>query len=442
MKYFLLIPCLFALTAIAQDSIPQKNKPSLTINPAFSHQMMEPVQNLRKVNCFLKGKQEKSIVSRQLIIGASLIAICDYQRSNIDSKFGYLMRHPTSSNQIGNEVTEAVVHSFQLSFSGAVNNWLGAYAEMLYNPEQSFGAGTITDLNRNQIQLRKAFVVFGNLDDFPVYGAIGKMDTPFGQTGSVNPFTNTTMWHAFGGLAYGAQIGFQKWNIDASFMAVQGGAQFRALNTPVGDTTNVPSQVNNFVADINYSLNWGDHSKFIFGGSYMHGSVYSHAFPVNHFDPAVIINPAWTTYARLELGKSWILKGGYAKTLYEWPGTHNPTPPLNIYPAAKVSSLDAGIRYLLKPDNKVAYAFSGEFSNFRAGANGSPWERQNQIILGFSAEFEKSSRLFMEVFRTDGFVPLNWLSGSEPFAPFPPGVTPSERDAFSHGIVIGALITL
>src|SRR6056300_1485083 len=250
MKYFLLIPCLFALTAIAQDSIPQKNKPSLTINPAFSHQMMEPVQNLRKVNCFLKGKQEKSIVSRQLIIGASLIAIGDYQRSNIDSKFGYLMRHPTSSNQIGNEVTEAVVHSFQLSFSGAVNNWLGAYAEMLYNPEQIFGAGTITDLNRNQIQLRKAFVVFGNLDDFPVYGAIGKMDTPFGQTGSVSPFTNTTMWHAFGGLAYGAQIGFQKWNIDASFMAVQGGAQFRALNTPVGDTTNVPSQVNNFVADI------------------------------------------------------------------------------------------------------------------------------------------------------------------------------------------------
>lgn len=441
MKYYLFALCFLTFALNGQE--PSDNdRPSLTINPAFSYRMMEPVQNLRKVNCFLDGKIKNEIQPRQLIIGASLIAIGDYQNSNTDSKFGYLMRHPTSSNQIGTEVSEAVIHSFQLSFSGTVNNWLGAYAEMLYNPEQSFGTGTITDLNRNQIQLRKAFAIFGDLDRFPIYGAIGKMDTPFGQTGAVNPFTNSTMWHAFGGLAYGAQIGFQKWNIDASFMAVQGGAQFRALNTPVGDTTNVPSQINNFVGDLNYSLKWGEESRFVIGGSYMHGSVYSHAFPVNHFDPAVIINPAWTVYGRLELGKSLLLKGGFAKTLYEWPGTFNPTPPLNIYPASKVSSIDVGARYLFKPDNRISYALSGEFSNFRAGPDGAPWERQNQIILGFSAEFEKSSRLFLELFRTDGYVPLNWLSGSEPFSPFPPGVTQSVRDAFSHGIVIGAMITL
>ena len=173
------------------------------------------------------------------------------------------MRHPTSNNQIGTEVSEAVIHSVQLSFTGTVNNWLATYMEILYNPQQSFGSGTITSLERNQIQLRKGFVVFGDLNDFPLYGAIGKMDAPFGQPGSVSPFSNSTMWHAFGGLGYGAQLGFKKWGLHATFMAVQGGAQFRAMHTPVGDSTNVPSMLNNYTADINYTLVIGDGFKFL-----------------------------------------------------------------------------------------------------------------------------------------------------------------------------------
>lgn len=77
--------------------------------------------------------------NKKLIIGASLISILDLQKSNTDSKFAYLMRHTTPNNQIGKVVSEAAVHSFQLSISGNVNNWLGAYSELLYNPEQSFG---------------------------------------------------------------------------------------------------------------------------------------------------------------------------------------------------------------------------------------------------------------------------------------------------------------
>ena len=54
---------------------------------------------------------------------------------------------------------------------------------------------------------------------------------------------------------------------------------------------------------------------------------------------------------------------------------------------------------------------------------------------------KNSSKLFLELFRTEGYVPLNWVSGSGPFAPFPPGETHSERDAQSHGIVLGGQIT-
>ena len=65
-----------------------------------------------------------------------MISIFDYQKSNTDSKFAYLMRHPTPKNQIGKDVSEVVIHSFQFSFTGTVNSWLTAHAEILYNPEQ------------------------------------------------------------------------------------------------------------------------------------------------------------------------------------------------------------------------------------------------------------------------------------------------------------------
>ena len=55
-----------------------------------------------------------------------------------------VMRHPTSANQIGEEVSEAVLHSAQLGLTANVTPWLSAYAELLYDPEQSFGAGTVT----------------------------------------------------------------------------------------------------------------------------------------------------------------------------------------------------------------------------------------------------------------------------------------------------------
>lgn len=408
------------------------------INSAFSYKMMEPSQDLRKVDILIDSRKEGIIKNKNLIIGTSLIVLSDYQRSNTESKFAYLMRHPTSANQIGKEVSEAVVHSFQFSFTGTVTNWLSTYVEILYNPEQSFGEGTITSLGRNQLQLRKGFVVFGALEKFPVYLAIGKMDAPFGQTGSVNPFSNTTMWHAFGALGYGLQAGFKKWNINASFMAVQGGAQFRAMHTPVGDSTNVPSRLNNFTADLNYTINIGEGFKFLLGCSYLYGSAYCQDFPVMHFDPCGNNNPAVTAYGRMNINDRIIVMGGYAKTLDVWPGTHNPIPPLDVFAASKVSSTDFGLKCNFNVRGKIIYGLSGEFSNFRPGPSGAPWERQNQIVVGFSGMICNSSKLFLEFFRTDGYVPLNFISGGN----LAPGVTHSVRDAFSYGIVLGCQITL
>ena len=426
----------------AQDLDRPDIQPMLGINPEFSFNMLDQNQNLRKVSILLDHKKDKILGERGIIIGCSLIALVNFQHSNTDSKFGYLMRHPTANNQIGRSVSEAVLHSFQVSSTASINSWMSAYSEILYNPLQSFGQGSITDLERNQLQLRRGFLVVGDWNKSPLYAAVGKMDAPFGLTGSVNPFTNSSMWHAFGGLGYGAQLGYRGKKIHGTFMAVQGGSQFRALNTPVADSTNVPSRLNNFVFDINYRSDFSPESQILAGISYMHGSAYCQEFPVEHFEPCKERNPAITLYSELQFRNRLVLRGAYAITSKVWQGTENPNPPLNIYEARKVSSLSLGSQYLINSSGHIQYMISTEFSNFKAGSEGAPWERQNQMVFGGSALIQGSAKLFVEIFRTAGYVPLNWISGSHPFAPFPPGQTHSLHEARSTGVVLGAQLTL
>ncbi len=413
--------------------------PVVQIKPSLSWKMLEPNRHLRKTELLMQARQEdESLQQPGLTLGCSLLAIADYQHSNRDSKFAYLMRHPTAANQIGNDVSEAVVHSMQLGLIANANDWMAAYMEMLYNPEQSFGQGTITSLGRNQIQLRKGFLALGNLDKLPLFLALGKMDVPFGQTGSVNPFSNSTVWHAFGGLAYGAHLGFNRKGLALNLMLIQGGAQFRAAHMPA-DSSDVPSRLNNFSLDASYTLSFAENSSAQIGASYLHGSAYCQDFPVQHFNPCAENNPAWAVYTQVELSKRWLFMATFNATRNPWPGTHNPNPPLDVFPAAKVSSMHTGLRYQLNIDKDWIYSLSAEYSDFRAGAKGSPWERQTQMVLGFSGQYRHASLLFLEIFATQGYAPLNFISGGN----MPdPGTTHSDADAHSFGILIGGNLTL
>ncbi len=280
--------------------------------------------------------------------------------------------------------------------------------------------------------------MLGNLSKFPIYLALGKMDAPFGQMGSVSPFTNSTMWHAFGGLGYGAIIGFKKYGINLSISPFQGGSQFRALNVPV-DSTAVPSKLNNLVLDLNYTLTLKGNISVNVGASYVKGTAYCHPFPIVHFMPCGDNNPAYSYYASINVKDRLTLKASFAKTTEVCPGTFNPSPPLNTFEASKVSSLDYGLKYQINKTGKIIYTVSGEFSNFIAGPADSPWERQTQIVIGLNAQVENTSRIFLEYFRTESYASLNFLSGGN-FED--PGVTHSDRNTSGFGFVVGVLFSI
>lgn len=383
----------------------------------------------------------EGLLDDRVVLSGGATAIATYQRSNTADKFGYLTRNPTSANQIGKSVSEAVLHSAQLAVTARVTDDVTAYAELLYDPQQSFGAGTITALTRNQIQLRRGWIMLGNLEKSPLFALVGKMDTPFGLQETVSPFTNSTNWHAFAGLAYGAQVGFKSDGLLLRAMAIQGGAQFRAANTSVNGT-NVPSKLNNFAVDARYAVKLpGQGNSVMAGASYQHGSPYCQAYPIFHFNPCDDNNPAWAAYGKLNYGDLQVL-GEYAQTTKIWPGSQVPIPtnPLSVFPATKTKAFTFGSRYAFGPENvtnqRRDFALSAEFSKFIAGAEDSPWERQNQAVLGLSWFPADNLNLFSEYVHVDGFAPLNFLSGGN----FPDGSTWSDREAATDVVLVGASV--
>ncbi|OAO02899.1 LbtU family siderophore porin [Parasphingorhabdus sp.] len=398
----------------------------------YSYKMLDHAENVNtKPLLILEAKQMAQLDDRVTISGGVTV-LANYQKTNRDSKFAWLMRHPTSANQIGETASEIVVHSAQAAVTAKLTPSLTAYAEMLYNPEQSFGQGTITALNRNQVQVRKAFILWGNLDKRPVYIAAGKMDVPFGLNDTVSPFTNSTNWHAFAPLAYAGTLGYFGNGLHLRATAIQGGAQFRAANSPV-EGTSTPSRVNNFAVDGNYTLSLDNGLSMMAGGSYIHGSTYCQSYPVFHFNPCADNVPAWAAYGTINFGGLKLL-GEFASTTRVLPGSAvpDPTNPLSAFAASKVSALTVGGRYSL-PFERMPVDLSLEFSNFTAGDDGAPWERQNQWVVGASHYIVSNVNLFGEFVRTEGYVPLNFLSGGN----FPDGSTWSDRDARSSIFNVG-----
>ncbi|MBS0253677.1 MAG: hypothetical protein JSS36_00325 [Proteobacteria bacterium] len=379
----------------------------------LSTRMLNHAEWTNTKNLLLLEAARDGELSHRLTLGGDVVALADWEYSNRASKFGWLMRQPTANNQVGNHASEVAVDSVRFSLTARPASFVTAYAELLYNPESSFAAGSNTVIGRNVVSVTRGFVTLGDLKRSPFYVSLGKLDVPFGQNDSVNPYTNSTSWHAFGGLANEAVVGYYAHGVHIRAAAIEGGAQFRAVNSVVNGT-NVPSLVNNYAFDANYTATFGGGSLRL-GASYEHGSSYCTNYPIAHFLNCVINNPAAAVYGRLDYGRLTVM-GDYAGTTKAWPGTGPlslPGYPANPYaglPANKVQAMTLGARYR-SPLQHDSVDFSFEFSRFIAGPSGTPWHRQNQWVGGLAWRLSRSVKLFGEAILTEGYAPLNFLTG-------------------------------
>ena len=417
--------------SIKPKKIAGKSNGFIKFNSHYSYDVLDPLTNINsKQQLILEKRQAGEILDDSVILGGSISSIVNYHTANFSNKFGYLMRHPTANNQRGKNASEAVIHSSQLGFTSTIGDSWTVYGEALYEPEQSFASGeTIVGINRNQIQLRQAYLLYGNKDKSPFYGSLGKMATPFGNTDTVNPFTSSSVWHSFGGIAYGAKLGYVDHGFDASLMAVQGGAQFRAHNSQV-DGSAKPSKLNNYVIDISKSFTLKPDLDVKIGSSYTGGSTYCTDFPVVHFGDCSSNNPAYDIYGNVNFGKLEIL-GEFAKTTEKWPGTFNSAFP--EFEATKVTAWSLGAKRPISIfDQEVTPSL--EFSRFISGPEGAPWRGQDQWVVGLSKQIKPNLKLFGEYVVVDGYTPLNFLSGTSTFS----RTTHSEASSRNDVFIIGA----
>ena len=136
--------------------------------------------------------------------------------------------------------------------------------------------------------------------------------------------------------------------------------------------------------------------------------------------------------------------GEFARTTDEWPGTHNPNPPLDGFEAHDVSAFDVGAKYIV-PLGFISkdLGVSVDFSKFIAGPSGSPWQDQKQFVTGLDIMWNEHTKIFAEYIRTEGYVPLNFISGPDPFDPSEnPGTTHSVSDASSDVVLVGLRVAI
>ncbi len=404
----------------------------------FADRMLDPTRDVnRKDRLALEARRNGTLASNAFRFHGDITAVANWQSSNRADSFGYLMRHPTAKNQIGKEVSEAAVHSARLAMTATAGDRVIGHAEALFDPGQSFGSGTNTSLERNQLQMRKAWLLFGDLDRSPFHASIGKMAVPFGLTDTFNPFSASSAWHAFGGIANGVKLGYASDRLNLALMGIQGGAQFRAANMPVKGT-GVPSRLNNLAFDANRQFGLGRDASLLLGGSYQRGTAYCQDYPVVHFEPCRAGNPGVGVYGRLDRGPL-AFKAELARTTEVWPGTFNPGIPQ--FPASKVTALDLGAKYRLERGGGPL-DLSVEFGRLKTGPDGAPWERQDQLVLAAAWSARPGLRLFAEYVRTAGFVPLNFISGGSVMdgGEVDNTRTISDRDARSDVLLFGARV--
>ena len=117
----------------------------------LDHAEMTNTKQLYQLQALSNG-----MLGSKLTLGGQVTALLNYQDANENSKFGWLMRHPTSANQIGTSSSEAVIHSSNINLTAKLHENITGYVELLYNPEQNFASGsTITGLPRNNVNVRR-----------------------------------------------------------------------------------------------------------------------------------------------------------------------------------------------------------------------------------------------------------------------------------------------
>lgn len=348
--------------------------------------------------------QNRDFRSQELLLGTQFRGSLLFGETSSADKFPYLGRFPNDWS--GTTASDARMLQANFDAVANISPWITGYVDILFSDVFSF-----RDFKQGSLQVRQAYAVFGNLNESPLYGFIGKKNVSFGDFGTLSPFTQAVPWHYFAPLAEGAGVGYYAngWHIVGT--ALNGNRGIRVVDSEE------KGHLNNFA--INATHEWTNGNLATrFGAGYLHGSIYD-GESAEHLDPTVVgpRNGVWDVNATVRYERLTV-SGEFIQTLKNWPVTD-----------ARVTSYKVEGAFDVQFGAAPGW-LSASWSEGLQGPKGSEFEFNRQLVIGAAAEVSRNVLLTLEYVESSGFAPLINI------------LTVSDADVKQRSVVLGMVFVL
>jgi len=138
----------------------------------------------------LANRANGTLKPNSVYLGAGFQGGLKWQTTDVPGQFPLLSRFPFFSDRTDRQAGVFAIDNAALAFTSTFGDWTTIYLQPEYS-ETEYGR------DQDEFQLRKAFVVFGNLEKTPFYAAFGRKTIDFGNFDSYNAFTHNEGAHYF-----------------------------------------------------------------------------------------------------------------------------------------------------------------------------------------------------------------------------------------------------
>lgn len=379
----------------------------LGLDTALTSQLLD-FQNRQtdKELLVLQHRKRVGVRTPMVVVGGQARLSFLAAATNTENKFPYLGRFPTDFS--GDTATDARILQANTQLTAHVAPAVSFYGELLFSDVFTFG-----DFKQGSLQVRQAFALIGDLEVSPFYLYIGKKNIGYGDFSTLSPFTQAVTWHYFAALGEGLGLGYHDNNWDLTLAAINGGRGIRLNDSPER------GKLNNLAANATWHYGNGCDQNLQLGTGFLLGTIYD-GFVAEHLDQnqfGTDYNGAWTVNGRLDYG-SVTLAGEYTSTTSSWPVI-----------GSLVSAYRAEAAYWTNRGSRASF-WNISWSAGDQGADGTEFEFNRQLVVGYSKQLNQQCRMSAEYVRSTGFAPLINIT------------TVSDRDVAQDSMVLGMTLVL
>lgn len=389
----------------------------LAINTGYAGEIVNWQQNVtEKPFLILKHSQRGGLSPNTLTLSGAFWGTWMHEKTNVPGKFPILSRFPFQHGSQDSESNRWILNNSAVTLTGRVGDWVTL-----------FGQGEFSDIEfigQDQYQLRKAFVMLGNIDKFPFYTYFGRNTVDFGSMDAYNPFTHSVNNHSFriDSDAPVLAFGFAPQRIEGLnvvYTAIPGGRHLRVADSRES------GQFDNFALNASYRFDLSEEVRMKVGAGWLDGTIYNSSIPHHPgagFSQAIAgsavqtENGAWDVHAELRW-RQLSIGGEYTATQDSWPAT-----------GARVTSLNGQVAYdfeLLGKDTRFSFVYGVN----RQGPEGTEFEELRQVAVGLETQVTNHLSLGIEYVRNSAFVPLIRIASV------------SDADVKTDSVIVGGKLT-